>query len=310
MTQANLQNLSDQLGAIAAQLTELNGQVAYLAKKQQERDELFGEMSPILKEVMRFGESELQTLEERGYFTFARETLRALDQIVQGYDEKDMRALADNVVRIMDTVRAVTQPRMLSIAGEAVDAIDKAEDLEPVGVFGMVRASRDEDVQRGMAVLLAVLRALGTGVKALGDEEGLAPKRRALPATPAPAPQPRAAAPKKPAPAPAAAAPVAAPVMLDGVAFDAAGYLVDANQWTEDLGRAIAASQGITLTDRHWAAIQAARKEYLDKGASPNIRKLTSVSDITTKELYVLFPKAPAMTLARIAGIPKPVGCI
>ncbi|MEZ4268573.1 MAG: TusE/DsrC/DsvC family sulfur relay protein [Myxococcota bacterium] len=29
-----------------------------------------------------------------------------------------------------------------------------------------------------------------------------------------------------------------------------------------------------------------------------------------TAALYQLFPRAPAKTVARIAGIPKPVGCI
>ena len=47
----------------------------------------------------------------------------------------------------MDTVRVLTQPRVLSIANEATEAIDHADELEPTGVFGMVRASRDEDVQ-------------------------------------------------------------------------------------------------------------------------------------------------------------------
>lgn len=53
-----------------------------------------------------------------------------------------------------------------------------------------------------------------------------------------------------------------------------------------------------------------ARNDYLEHGASPNIRRVTTISDVTTKELYQLFPKAPGMTLARVAGIPKPVGCI
>ena len=98
--------------------------------------------------------------------------------------------------------------------------------------------------------------------------------------------------------------------MVDGVGFDRNGYLTDASQWTAQLAEAIAASQHIALTPRHWAAIEAARKDYAETGASPNIRRLTKVSDVSTKELYQLFPKAPGMTLARVAGLPKPVGCI
>jgi tRNA 2-thiouridine synthesizing protein E len=304
------QDIAAQLTEISAQVAALSEQVGYVAKKQQERDELFDEMQPIVKAMMGTATDKLQDYEDKGYFTFGREALRVADRIVEGYDEEDVRALGDNIVRIMDTVRALTQPRMLAIANDATEAIDKADELEPTGIVGMVRASRDDDVRQGMAVFLAVLRAVGAGVKELNGEGKAAKKRRALPAA-APLPQPRARVAKAAAPKAAAPKPAAGPVIIDGVAFDDNGYLADPNQWTEDLARAIAASQGVPeLTERHWAAIMAARNDYLENGASPNIRRLTTISDVTTKELYQLFPKAPGMTLARVAGIPKPVGCI
>jgi tRNA 2-thiouridine synthesizing protein E len=303
--------LAVQLEQLNQQLSQLTESVAYLTKKQQERDALFGEMNPIVKDMMKVGTETLGGLEDRGYFTFMRESARVFDRIVESYGEEDLRALGDNIVRIMDTVRAYTQPRMLAIAGEATEAIDNAEDLEPTGVFGMVRASRDEDVQRGMAVFLAVLRSVGKGVQALEEESDAAPRPR-LRAVPTPAPEPKAA-PKAKAPKKRAKAAKAklTPVVIDGVEFDRNGYLADASQWTRKLAGALAASQGINeLSERHWVAIDAARNDYLETGASPNIRRVTMISDVTTKELYQLFPKAPGMTLARVAGIPKPVGCI
>jgi tRNA 2-thiouridine synthesizing protein E len=52
------------------------------------------------------------------------------------------------------------------------------------------------------------------------------------------------------------------------------------------------------------------RKVYEEKGDAPSIRKLTKESGVNTKELYQLFPKGPAKKSARIAGLPKPKGCI
>ncbi|NIV99449.1 sulfur relay protein DsrC, partial [Candidatus Saccharibacteria bacterium] len=52
------------------------------------------------------------------------------------------------------------------------------------------------------------------------------------------------------------------------------------------------------------------QKEFDEKGDSPSIRKLTKESGISTKELYQLFPKGPAKKAAKIAGLPKPKGCI
>lgn len=95
------------------------------------------------------------------------------------------------------------------------------------------------------------------------------------------------------------------------IELDDEGYLKNPADWSEDIARELAMQEGIRdLTDRHWAVINLMRKEYLDKGDAPSIRRLTKESGVPIKELYVLFPKGPAKKAARIAGIPKPTGCI
>jgi tRNA 2-thiouridine synthesizing protein E len=295
-----------QLAAMQEELAALRQDIHHLAAAQRERDAFFEEMQPVLKEVMATATDRLQTLDERGYFTFAREMARVVDRVVQSYGEDDVRALGDNIVRIMDTVRALTQPSVLAVASEASEVIEHADELEPTGLFGAMRASRDEDVRRGMALMLGILRSVGRGVR-----EMEAADRETAPA-PARAPAARRApAPAAPRPAAAAvAAPTPAPAPVAGAPFDAAGFLADPAQWSPDLARAIAASLGIGLEERHWQVVTAARNDYLETGTSPNIRRLTKITDATTKEVYALFPRAPGMTIARIAGIPKPAGCV
>ncbi len=93
--------------------------------------------------------------------------------------------------------------------------------------------------------------------------------------------------------------------------LDADGNLSNLNDWDENIAKAIAAEEDIeNLSDRHWAVINYMRKEFLEKGDAPSIRKLTKESGVDTKELYSLFPKGPAKKAARIAGLPKPKGCI
>lgn len=95
------------------------------------------------------------------------------------------------------------------------------------------------------------------------------------------------------------------------VAVDAEGFLLDATQWTPELAAAIARDAGIeVLTDRHWQVVDYMRGTYLQTGAAPTIRTLGKASGVPIKELYQLFPKGPAKLAARIAGIPKPRGCI
>ncbi|MEU6537718.1 TusE/DsrC/DsvC family sulfur relay protein [Streptomyces sp. NPDC047000] len=95
------------------------------------------------------------------------------------------------------------------------------------------------------------------------------------------------------------------------VTVDDEGFFTDAGQWTEPMAGQLAREAGIEeLTDRHWTVIRFMRAEYTAKGTGPTVRALGKTSGVSVKELYQLFPKGPAKTAAKIAGIPKPRGCI
>ena len=89
------------------------------------------------------------------------------------------------------------------------------------------------------------------------------------------------------------------------------GFFVHPEQWTEEMAPQLARDEGIDdLTDAHWQVIRFVRAEYSEKGTGPTVRVLGKTSGVSIKELYQLFPKGPAKTAAKIAGIPKPRGCI
>ena len=89
------------------------------------------------------------------------------------------------------------------------------------------------------------------------------------------------------------------------------GFFEDPGQWTEEMAPEIARGEGIdTLTERHWQVIRFMRSEYAMHGNGPTVRVLGKTSGVPVKELYELFPKGPAKEAAKVAGIPKPRGCI
>jgi dissimilatory sulfite reductase related protein len=95
------------------------------------------------------------------------------------------------------------------------------------------------------------------------------------------------------------------------VSIDAEGFFTDPSQWRENMASEVAVEAGIPeLTDRHWQVVKFMRHEYEEKGTGPTVRVLGKASGVEVKELYQLFPKGPAKLAARIAGIPKPRGCI
>jgi tRNA 2-thiouridine synthesizing protein E len=98
--------------------------------------------------------------------------------------------------------------------------------------------------------------------------------------------------------------------ILTKLAFDADGYMADANAWNEEIAYAIATREGVELTPRHWVVLNYARNEWKTKGESPSLRAITKNTDVSTKELYQLFPGGPGKLAAKIAGLKKPTGCI
>ncbi len=89
------------------------------------------------------------------------------------------------------------------------------------------------------------------------------------------------------------------------------GFFTDPDQWTEAMAPELAQAAGIDeLTENHWRVIKFMRNEFAEKGTGPTVRVLGKTSGISVKELYQLFPTGPAKTAAKIAGIPKPRGCI
>ena len=98
---------------------------------------------------------------------------------------------------------------------------------------------------------------------------------------------------------------------------DSQGYLLDSQQWSEDLIPQLAAQEEIELTDEHLEIIRFVRAFYLEFNTSPAIRMLVkAVSQQFGEEkgnsryLYRLFPQGPAKQATKLAGLPKPVKCI
>jgi TusE/DsrC/DsvC family sulfur relay protein len=98
--------------------------------------------------------------------------------------------------------------------------------------------------------------------------------------------------------------------VLETVEFDDEGFMVDPTTWTPEIGAAIATREGIELTDRHWVVINFNRQEFASEGEPPTLRRITKRTDVSTKEIYQLFPGGPAKLAAKISGLGKPTGCI
>jgi len=303
------------LTAVMQRLESVSQQLEAVAARQRKTEEFFDELGPVFKEVMGEATRRLDGLEKKGYFAFGKQLLTVAERIIEGHSPEDVRQLGDAVVSILGTVRALTQPQVLAVANQASQVLAQADKAEPLGLLGMVRASRSDEVQKGMAVMMELLRHVGRGAEALARKnDGAGDKRSRLAARLGPKRALGTERPLRPALPAALSAPSAcglpAAVVLDGVAYSSDGHLADPGAWTRSLAVTIAAAQGLQLGEGQWKLVDFAREEYLQKKASPNIRRITQATGIPTREIYAMFPKAPGRTIARIAGIPKPTGCL
>ena len=95
------------------------------------------------------------------------------------------------------------------------------------------------------------------------------------------------------------------------VQVNAEGFMTNPGEWSRDVAVAIAHEEGIAeLTPAHWQVINYCRNDGISSGKAPTLRRITTQTGISTKEMFTLFPKGPAKKVARISGLGKPEGCV
>jgi len=100
---------------------------------------------------------------------------------------------------------------------------------------------------------------------------------------------------------------------VDGKKYevDEDGFLQEPTLWNQDVATDFAQSEAISqLTEEHWKVINYIRNYYLQFGIAPMIRKLCKETGFKLNEIYKLFPSGPAKGACKLAGLPKPTGCV
>jgi uncharacterized protein YjgD (DUF1641 family) len=122
---------------------------------------LSDDVNRIGQEVFNVTVETLDRFEREGYFTFMQEAWKILERIVAEFSEDDVRALGDNIVTILTTARNMTQPEILSLANNAVEAISAEATVEDTpSTLKLLREFSDPQVRKGLARMINVVKAL------------------------------------------------------------------------------------------------------------------------------------------------------
>ncbi len=118
---------------------------------------------PLTHDVLEQAVLGLEDLERRGYSGFARASVEVMDHVVESFTADDVGQLGDNIVLILETVKAMTQPEIMNLVNRVTVAyrdVERSPDELSTSTFGLLNQMRDPDVRRGLAITMLLLKTV------------------------------------------------------------------------------------------------------------------------------------------------------
>jgi uncharacterized protein YjgD (DUF1641 family) len=148
------------LGHLAKRLLRNTRNLEQLLDRMESVIELVDEAAPIGRSAFISLMEQLEEFEQRGYFAFGKEAVGIVDQVVSSFSPEDVHALGDNVVLILNTVKEMTQPEVMTMLRRTASTVRDQEPPEDISMFALLRQMRDPAVKRGLAKALMTLRSI------------------------------------------------------------------------------------------------------------------------------------------------------
>ena len=120
------------------------------------------DVTPIMHQVGLDAIHKMNELEQKGYFEFMRELGKMMDNIVTHFTKEDVRALSDNIVVILETVKGLTQPDMLSAVNNAVHIYKNlnTDNIPEYSIFKAMMEMRKPEMKKGIGFMITFLKRL------------------------------------------------------------------------------------------------------------------------------------------------------
>ena len=92
---------------------------------------------------------------------------------------------------------------------------------------------------------------------------------------------------------------------------DGDGFIQEPDKWNKEMAEDLAKTEeAYPMNEDHWKLVNYLRNYFLEFGIAPPVRMLTKQTGLDLKTIYKLFPGGPAKGACKIAGLPKPTGCV
>ena len=95
------------------------------------------------------------------------------------------------------------------------------------------------------------------------------------------------------------------------IEIDEDGFIQEPKKWTQAVAEDLAKTENAyPMTEEHWKLVNYLRDYYLKFEIAPPIRMVVKQTGFDLKYIYKLFPGGPAKGACKVAGLPKPTGCV
>jgi uncharacterized protein YjgD (DUF1641 family) len=150
------------LAGVGIKLIRNIGNINEFLEMLESVNDFIKDVSPIVHQVGLDAINKLHELEKRGYIDFFRELSKSLDNIVTHFKAEDVKALSDNIVFIMETIRNLTQPDMLKAINNALTIYKNLdmENVEEYSVFKAFMELRKPEMKKGIGFMITFLKRL------------------------------------------------------------------------------------------------------------------------------------------------------
>jgi uncharacterized protein YjgD (DUF1641 family) len=122
--------------------------------------DLARDAGPMVNEMFIDFTKKLHELENRGYFSFFRETGRVMDNVITHFTAEDISQLADNIVTILTTIKNFTQPDVLRGLNNAVKVFNSMEmdKIPEYSYWQLMKEMRSPEMKQGIAFMLMFMK--------------------------------------------------------------------------------------------------------------------------------------------------------
>ena len=136
--------------------------ISKVVQQLESTKDFLNDAAPLIREYIVDFMSKMDEFDRKGYFEFIKESQNIVDKVVTSFSKEDVKALGDNVVTILNTIKNLTQPDMLHAINNALNVYKKL-DIEvgdKVSLFSILKEMNSPEVRKGLVFALRFLKSL------------------------------------------------------------------------------------------------------------------------------------------------------